>query len=122
MRFSRTLCNCCIWSCGLTALYMRINLFLSTNPPPQGCLQTLYVGLEAGAGKQPWGRQMPFRTLRLLEVPPLLPSPSSGGVLDLLGYPRTSPVTDSRDLGVDGRYRGLSMGQRLWTGKGELRG
>lgn len=92
-------------------------------PSPTGLFADFVCGVGGGgAGKQPWGRQMPFRTLRLLEVPPLLPSPSSGGVLDLLGYPRTSPVTDSRDLGVDGRYRGLSMGQRLWTGKGELRG
>lgn len=43
MRFSRTLCTCCMWSCGLSALYMRINLFLSTNPPTGGCLWTLYV-------------------------------------------------------------------------------
>lgn len=45
MSFSRILCNCCIWSRELTALYMRINLFLSTNSPPWGCLQTLCIWL-----------------------------------------------------------------------------
>lgn len=64
---------------------------------------------------------MPLRTPRLLELPSLLPSPSSVGVLDLSGYPQTSSVPDTGYGGGDGRYRGLSMRQSFvgWKWRNE---
>lgn len=61
-------------------------------PSPMGLSADFVHEVGGGGGETAWGRQMPLRTPRLLELPFLLPTPSSGGVLDLSGYPQTSPV------------------------------
>lgn len=122
MSFSRILCNCCIWSCELTALYMRINLFLSTNSPSWAVCRLCVYGWE----KTELGeRHMSIATLWLLEPPPLLPSPSSGGLIDILGHPWVNDklwgLRSRQQIRRPGHgaARGRVGWQRLWTKKGE---